>query len=352
MAVRGPSPSPIPLPGGERDAKNRPAALPMHGGDLAAAAARFGAPRQGWLDLSTGINPRPYPLPALPAECWSRLPGADLALRQAAARHYGAGDPEAVVAAPGSQALLQLLPHLVPTGPVAIVGPTYGELSAVWRNAGRPLVEIAEPAAAPPEAAILVLANPNNPDGRRHQPALLRDLAERLARRGGLLILDEAFADPEPALSLAAATGAPGLLILRSVGKFFGLAGLRLGFALAAPPLAAALRRALGPWPVSGPALAIGEQALGDTAWIAQTRLDLRAGARALDAALARAGLGAASGCDLFRLVATDRAPALAEHLGRGGILVREFAERPDRLRFGLPGDELPRLERALAEFT
>jgi cobalamin biosynthetic protein CobC len=321
-----------------------------HGGDLAAAAAQFG--RQDFLDLSTGINPTAYPVGVLSTECWSRLPGSDAALRRAAAAHYGVGDPRCVVSAAGSQALIQLLPRLFPTGQIAVIGPTYGELSRCWRDVGRSVAAVPGIDALPAQSRIVVLANPNNPDGRVIAADRVLALAETLARRDGMLIVDEAFADCEPPASVSPAAGAPGLLVLRSFGKFFGLAGLRLGFALAPPALAEALRRALGPWPVSGPALAIGEAALADHAWIARTRVELARQAAALDAALRQAGLEVIGGCALFRLVATDQAAALAEHLGRRGILVRAFAEHPGWLRFGLPGAACERLATALEAFV
>jgi cobalamin biosynthetic protein CobC len=204
----------------------------------------------------------------------------------------------------------------------------------------------------------VALTNPNNPDGREHAPELLAGLAERLHRRGGAgcLIVDEAFADIRPELSVAphVAAGLPGLLVLRSFGKFFGLAGLRLGFAFAAPPLAASLRRALGPWAVSGPALSIGETALRDGEWIAAARRRLAADRSAFDAVLANAGLTPVGGCDLFRLVRTPHAAAVHAHLGRRGILVRIFPDRPDLVRFGLPGSDrrLDRLAEAFAAFA
>jgi cobalamin biosynthetic protein CobC len=321
-----------------------------HGGDLAAAEARFR--RKDFLDLSTGINPTPYPVGALPAACWSRLPGSDAALRRAAAAHYGVRDPSCIVGAAGSQALIQLLPQLFPAKSATVIGPTYSELSRCWRDAGRAVADVPGIDALPPDCGIVVLANPNNPDGRVIAPDRLLELAAMLAGRDGMLIVDEAFADCDPSASLAPASGAPGLLVLRSFGKFFGLAGLRLGFALAPPALAETLRRALGPWPVSGPALAIGEIALADEAWIATTRRDLARQAAALDMALGHAGLEVIGSCALFRLVATERAAALAEHLGRRGVLVRAFAERPGWLRFGLPGAAHERLAAALKSFA
>jgi cobalamin biosynthesis protein CobC len=318
-----------------------------HGGDLAAAGVRFG--RQDFLDLSTGINPMPYPVGTLPHSCWSRLPGSDAALRRAAAAYYGVADPSSVVSAAGSQALIQLLPRLFQSETVAVIGPTYSELSRCWRDAGRTVTAFRDIDPLSPETRIVVLANPNNPDGRVIAADRLLALAEELARRGGMLIVDEAFADCDPSTSVAAASGAPGLLVLRSFGKFFGLAGLRLGFALAPPALAETLRSALGPWPVSGPALAIGETAFADQAWIARARRDLTRQAMALDTALGHAGLTVIGGCALFRLVETEHAAALAKHLGSRGILVREFAEHPGWLRFGLPGSAHARLATALA---
>ncbi|WP_445599775.1 threonine-phosphate decarboxylase CobD [Azospirillum sp. A39] len=323
----------------------------LHGGDLDAARAAFPGAPEPWLDLSTGINPWPYPLPPLPADAWTRLPGraAEEGLRAAAAAAYGAPSPAHVAAAPGSQALIQLLPRLRPRGDVAVLGPTYAEHARGWAAAGHTVRTVATADAAA-DADVLVVVNPNNPDGRVVPSAVLLDLAGRMAARGGWLVVDEAFADVAPDASVAAAADRPGLVVLRSFGKFYGLAGLRLGFALAPPPLAAAVRDAAGPWAVAGPALAVGTAALADRAWGERTRRRLAAAAAALDRRLAAAGLTVEGGTPLFRLVRDARAPALFAALGAAGILVRRFAERPDRLRIGLPADDAAaaRLEAAL----
>jgi cobalamin biosynthetic protein CobC len=183
-------------------------------------------------------------------------------------------------------------------------------------------------------------------------PDALRALAAALAARGGLLVVDEAFMDVGPVdASLASAAG-DGLVVLRSFGKFFGLAGLRLGFALAAPEQAARMRASLGPWPVAGPAIAVGAAALADAAWIAATRRSLAGAAQRLDGLLAAAGLDIVGGTSLYRLVRTSRAALLFEHLGRSGIMVRRFAHAPSWLRFGLPGEEAAwqRVSAALGE--
>ncbi|MGH6959585.1 MAG: aminotransferase class I/II-fold pyridoxal phosphate-dependent enzyme, partial [Dongiaceae bacterium] len=263
-------------------------ALP-HGGNLTAAEARFGRPAAGWLDLSTGINPFAYPVPEVPAAAWHRLPdAADQArLFTAARRYYGATSGQPMAVASGSQALIQWLPRLVPakTGAeqAAILSPTYGEHAKCWADGGYTTEAIDELDAVADRHSIVVLANPNNPDGRRIEPAALLALADGLARRDALLVVDEAFVDVEPRLSVAAAAGRAGLVVLRSFGKFFGLAGLRLGIALGPPPFIAQLTDALGPWAVSGPGMLIATQAMNDARWIVEMRQQLRRTAIRLD---------------------------------------------------------------------
>lgn len=321
----------------------------LHGGDLDGAHAAFPGAPEPWVDLSTGINPWPYPLPPVRPDAWNRLPGRgeEAALRSAAAACYGAPSADVVAAASGSQALIQLLPRLRVPGRVAVLGPTYAEHARCWALAGHD-VRMAE---GVEEADVLVIVNPNNPDGRRWPAARLLELADAQAARGGWLVVDEAFADMRPEDSLAAHAGKPGLVILRSFGKFFGLAGLRLGIALAPAGLAASLREAIGPWAVSGPGLAIATAALRDGHWIEATRRRLAAAAAELDRMLESAGLRVVGGTELFRLVEDPRAPALYRALGEAGILVRRFEQRLDWLRFGLPGaaEDWQRLGVALA---
>jgi cobalamin biosynthetic protein CobC len=328
-----------------------------HGGNLAAARTLFGSPAQGWLDLSTGINPWAYPLPVLDPAVWSQLPGHDtlMALRVAAAACYGAGDATVVAAAPGSQALIQLLPWMFAGagGHTAIVGPTYAEHARCWRRAGHEVLEVDSlDAAAATGADRVIVVNPNNPDGRCCPPDALLALADGLAARGGVLLVDEAFAEVAPAFSVAPAAGRPGLVVLRSFGKFFGLAGLRLGFALAEPEVVRRLMDDFGPWAVSGPAQTIATAALGDAGWIAATRVRLDEGAEALDRLLMAHGLEVAGGTSLFRLVRTPRAGALYRALGARGILVRPFAAHAGWLRIGLPPDAaaMRRLDAALGD--
>jgi cobalamin biosynthetic protein CobC len=310
----------------------------VHGGDLDAARARFPAAPEPWIDLSTGINPHAYPFAPPHAEAWQRLPlaSADLALRQAAARLYGASDTGVVVAAPGSQALIQIIPRLIEGADVAVLGPTYAEHAAAWARCGHRVREIATLTDVG-EARIVVIVNPNNPTGRIVAADDLRGVAERLAQRGGLLVVDEAFADfAAPGVSLIPQLPAA-TVVLRSFGKAYGLAGVRLGFAVAYADIAHWIRAALGPWAVSGPALSIGTQALADRQWLDQVSDTLPRDCQRLDTLLTACGATLEGGTHLFRLVAHPGARDIADALGREGILVRRFATHPQWLRFGIP---------------
>jgi len=310
-----------------------------HGGDLGEARRLFPDAPAPWIDLSTGINPIAYPAPSLPACAFTRLPepGDHAALEAVAAQAYGVADPAHVIAAPGTQALISLLPFLVPRGEAAVVTPTYGEHARAWRAAGHAVREIASPAQAR-GASVLVVVNPNNPDGRVYAREALRALAADMAARGGLLVVDEAFADLDAGESLAADLP-EGALVLRSFGKTYGLAGVRLGFGLARGGIGARLRAGLGPWAVSGPALAIGRAALADAAWREAASRARKADAARLDGLLAPLAEGPVRGTTLFRTIDTPRAPEVFTALGRAGIWVRRFQDAPRRLRLGLPGD-------------
>ncbi len=324
-----------------------------HGGDLAQAQALFPDAPTPWIDLSTGINPIPYPLPALPLSLWQRLPGSrdEASLLSAAREAYGVPDGTGIVAAPGTQILIELLPRLVHAGPVAVLGPTYAEHAAAWRKAGAEVAEIAGVDAIG-DAATVVLVNPNNPDGRIVARDDLLRIAAQCRARGGLLVVDEAFADFTPDASVVPELP-PGALVLRSFGKTYGLAGLRLGFAIGETALVEALRAALGPWAVAGPALLIGAEALADADWRDRAGRERGADAERLDALLAPHGR-IVGGTALFRLLATPNAPALFDHLGRHGLYARRFQHDSTWLRFGLPGDgdAWARLRSALKSFS
>lgn len=329
-----------------------------HGGSLAKAAALFPRAPTPWIDCSTGINPHAYPLSGISARALAdtlrRLPeAADIAgLCDVAARAYDAPDQANVVAAPGTQILLPRVAALVRPGFARVLGPTYAEHRRCAALAGHCVEEVSDLDRLR-EADLAVLVNPNNPEGRLHSRTTLLGLAAALAARGGLLVVDEAFMDVAPeGFGLAPFVEAAGnLVILRSFGKFFGLAGLRLGFALASRAIAARLQAQLGPWAVSGPAVLIGTAALEDREWQVAERIRLAGQAARLDAMLAAHGAAVSGGTSLFRFLRTPHASALFECLGRQGVYVRRFDAIPDALRIGLPPDEAAwsRLSRALA---
>ena len=324
-----------------------------HGGALNAAARHYGRLAADWLDLSTGINPHGYPAPPLPAACWRRLPEEDDGLEEAARGYYGARQ---VLAVAGSQAAIQALPWLRPPGRTLVLGPMYAEHAAAWGAAGHAVTRLpAERAETELETAAadndtVVLCQPNNPTGLRLPPERLRTLARTLAARGAWLVLDEAFMDGTPEDSLAGDSDMPGLVVLRSLGKFFGLAGLRVGFSLAEPGLLARLRDRLGPWTVAGPSRAIACAALRDQPWQEAMRSRLAADSQRLADLLKTTGLGEGAGTVLFRWLSHPDAAALHEKLARQGVLVRLFLEPSPSLRLGLPGSEAEwqRLETAL----
>lgn len=325
-----------------------------HGGDLGEAMARFGGAPDVWLDLSTGINPNPYPLPPLPNDVWQRLPAQadEVALFAAARRAYAVPDDVGIVAAPGTQALIQWLPRIARRGGVAIVSPTYNEHAAAWQLAGHEVMTVDAIGEMPEAARHVVIVNPNNPDGRIVDCTALARLAEIVAARDGMMVLDEAFADLDPGISAVALCKDWPVVVLRSFGKFYGLAGLRLGFAIGPQRLIARIGEAMGPWICSGPALVVGRAALEDDRWANETRNGLREQAVKLGAVLQAAGFVSAGGTTLFRLVRHRHASAYHTALARRQIWCRRFDWADDLLRFGLPPDDaaLERLARALAE--
>jgi cobalamin biosynthetic protein CobC len=314
-------------------------AFSRHGGRLAAAAAAFPAAPQPWVDLSTGINPRPYPAPAASRSARARLPDPESlrALEAAAAAAFGA-PAERVTAVPGSETAIRLLPDLLGVRRVAIAPDTYGGHAEAWRAAGAEVVEERD------DAQARVVVNPNNPDGRTTSADDL--LASATSR---WTIVDEAFVETTPKLSVAAQAGGR-LIVLRSFGKFFGLAGLRLGFVVADASITARLRAKLGDWPLSADAIAAGQAAYADAAWTDRTRRRLTRDAARLDGLLTGAGLEPLGGTSLFRLARAPNARSMFLRLARAGILCRPF-EAPDLLRFGLPGRpaEWARLAEALS---
>lgn len=323
-----------------------------HGGNLRRAAGEYGIPAGEWLDLSTGINPQGWPVPALPAVAWARLPEVEDGLEAAARAYYGV---EQLLPVAGSQAAIQALPRLRLPCRVGLLDTSYAEHRQAWARAGHQIVTLegqGDIERKLPLLDVLVLVQPNNPTGVLYPLERLLAWHARLADRGGWLLVDEAFMDATPERSLLP-HARPGLIVLRSLGKFFGLAGARVGFVSAQAELLAPLAEQLGPWSVSGPARRVAADALGDRAWQADTRAYLREAGERLHGLLCRHGLKPDGGCTLFQWHRTSRAAVLHDALARRGILTRSFTQ-PQSLRFGLPGEEAQwrRLAVSLEECT
>jgi len=322
-----------------------------HGGRLLRAVRHYGIAREDWLDLSSGIAPWSYPIPSIPLDAWARLPETEDGLEAAARGYYRATQ---LLPVAGSQAAIQALPTLRPAGRVGVLSPCYAEHPQAWQRAGHEVVELDEIQAEAEldSLDVLVLVNPNNPTGHRVPRERLLGWHARLAQRGGWLLVDEAFMDNTPEYSVTDCAERPGLIVLRSFGKFFGLAGVRLGCVVAEPSLLQRLAELLGPWTVSGPTRVLAQACFADhAAHQAQIERCAQASQR-LATLLQGAGLAPSGGCDLFQYVRSARAAHLHDFLARRGILVRLF-EQPAAVRLGLPANAAheQRLAQALVDY-
>lgn len=322
-----------------------------HGGRLLRAVKQYGIAREQWLDLSSGIAPWPYPIPEIPVQAWARLPETDDGLEQAARDYYGVRQ---ILPVAGSQAAIQSLPQLRGRSVVGVLSPCYAEHAHAWQRAGHEVRELSEEALEQglDSLDVVVLVNPNNPTGRLLPRERLLQWHARLAKRDGWLVVDEAFMDNTPGQSIAALAERPGLIVLRSFGKFFGLAGVRLGFVIAQAQRLEQLAERLGPWSISGPTRVLGQACLLDQRAHQRQTLRCAAASQRLAALLAQVGLSPAGGCDLFQYVRSERAAHLHEFLARRGILVRLFSA-PAALRLGLPerDEDFVRLGQALNDY-
>ncbi|SFE79512.1 L-threonine O-3-phosphate decarboxylase [Sulfitobacter brevis] len=308
-----------------------------HGGGIDAAATAHGGTRADWLDLSTGINPVAYPLPAITADAWTALPdqAARDTLESAARKFWNIPAGAGILAVPGASSAIAQIPRLAPAARVYIPAPTYNEHAASFAAQGWEITQ------DPAKAQASVLVNPNNPDGRQWQAD---------ATVGRLRVIDESFGEVTPDATLIAQAAEPGTVVLKSFGKFWGLAGVRLGFVIAEPALLDKLATMLGPWAVAGPALQIGAAALGDAAWADVTRSRLTDDAARLDEMMLAKGADLLGGTSLFRLYEVEDAVLWQARLAEHHIWTRVFPYNPRWLRLGLPAaDGWARLSAALA---
>lgn len=311
-----------------------------HGGAVLTAASQYGIPDSQWLDLSTGINPNGWNVPYIPPEIWQKLPQRDDNLEQAAKQYLGATN---LVPSAGSQAAIQMLPELKTICRVGFLFPSYAEHIHAWKRCGHQVVQFNEVPTLEEnldKLDVLVITNPGNPTGLVLTPQQLVFWWEKLRHRSGWLVVDEAFMDATNELSLATYTGQYGLVVMRSLGKFFGLSGARIGFVLAWTDLIEQLVERFGPWDISGPSRYVATLALNDIPWQQQTKINLSANSSRLQQLLEDNQLTVSGGTCLFKWVVTPQADILHEYLARKAILSRLFLE-PLSLRFGLPGTEI-----------
>ncbi len=335
-----------------------------HGGRLTQAAKQYNIALKQWLDLSTGINPNGWPVPEIPASTWARLPEEDDGLEQIACNYYGA---KQVLPVAGSQAAIQALPQLrknrlcqnkrQQSSRVAVLSTTYAEHAFAWQTAGHQVIALTSTAVDNmlEKLDVLIIVNPNNPTGERFSIEQLLNWHQQLASRGGWLVVDEAFMDVTPQHSLVAYSQRDGLIVLRSLGKFFGLAGARVGFVCAQREITESLKNLLGPWSINTPARYLAAKALADRPWQQMARNTLTIAGRHLQVLLKQYDLDAKGECDLFQWVVTPQAQSLHENLAQQGILTRLFGASTNTLpslRFGLPKTQTDwqRLQTALAQ--
>jgi cobalamin biosynthetic protein CobC len=328
--------------------------LRQHGGRLSHARSLHPNAPEPWIDLSTGINPTPYPVTAASDSARARLPDPEQlkALEATAGEAFGVRHSDRILATAGSEAALRAIPYVLRSSAAFIVGPTYSSHADAWRRSGAQ-VSLIPHANDASSGSTVTLVNPNNPDGAVIARERVLELHDRLRENGGYLVVDEAFADVEPACSVADVAGTsrfPGLLVFRSFGKFYGLAGVRLGFVVAAPAIVARFRDLFGDWPISADAIHAGLTAYADVTWADRMRTRLQLTAQRLDDRLTSAGFEIVGGTSLYRLARSAIARARFERLLQAGILVRPFDHDPTLLRFGLPQGEAAweRLDHAL----
>ena len=310
-----------------------------HGGGLDIAIKEYGNVRNNWIDLSTGINPDHYSIPKIPNYFWNTLPDSEAqnSMLKTARLFWNVPKNANIIASSGVSQLIAIMPNLLPAGKVEIISPTYNEHAAAFKSNGWKVGS---------NGNVRILVNPNNPNGKHHP------ITEEDSNNYDLIIIDESFCDVTPEKSLIHLTKQKNVIVLKGLGKFWGLAGLRLGFAIAAPELIESINKLIGPWAISGPAQFIGKAALSDINWISNTRLKLEVNSERLDQIMISHNIKPIGGTDLFRLFEVKDANRIQTKLAKSFIWTRIFPYSTNWLRLGIPKNdiEFERLSKALEE--
>lgn len=257
---------------------------PLHGGDVLRASRDYNIPREQWLDLSTGINPEPYPVNNVANNSFFELPYITPEFNDAVARYY---THDTFLAVAGTQVAIQALPQILANDAVLLPDVGYQEHALHWQKCGAKAMFYAAMPEGDLVASIhkhiehnsaqhIVIINPNNPTTACVSKQHILTWAKQLDT-GYYIIVDEAFVDAEPEKSVLTVDTLPeNMIVLRSFGKFFGLAGVRLGFVFAHKKLLNVVKDHIGLWQVNGPAQDIAIQAFNNLAWQENARKKIR----------------------------------------------------------------------------
>ncbi len=309
---------------------------------------------EGALDFAVNVH---SPMPAHVREALDRAldrAGSypdDAAGRAAAATRHRRPAGEALVTA-GATDAFHLLARVVRARLACVVHPGFSEPEAALRAAGVPVAHAVrratdgwrlDPSAVDERADVVVVGNPNNPTGTLDDP----ERVAGLCRPGRVTVVDEAFMDfveDEWSWSLAGRRDLPGLVVVRSVTKLWGLAGVRAGYLLGPPGLVARCAAARPPWATSSLALAAVEVCAADERHRRQVAREVAAAREALAAGLRTLpGVTVHAGAANFLLLGVPDGPAVRARLLDRGVAVRPPTFPglgPDHLRVAVRDEE------------
>jgi len=306
----------------------------QHGGDIDLAIKKYGGKREDWVDLSTGINGTSYPWQESINVELRNLPSNKILmnLEKAAARAYKIAESADTAAVSGAQQIINLLPICLKScNSVTILGPTYSEYEKAFKSSGIKTQTVSEVSKLS-SSDIAIIVNPNNPTGKVIADEMLEDLSKKVR----ILIIDESF----KMFSTRRTLNFSNIIQINSLGKFFGLAGIRLGFVSGPSDFIKAVKEMLGPWPVSSLAAEIGIVALNDRVWISEMEKLLVTESNALHEACNSRNWELVGRTSLFHTYATSSCLEVEKQFAAHGIWVRTFDYSETWVRLGIPTSE------------